>query len=264
MAERLPMAPPDRGEGDPLEGARAILAGGLIWSAYEPFIDLKSGQVMGYEALARFTRPDGVAVSPGTLFALLHTDPALLFEVELAVKRHQLAHAPDHGELFVNLDPDSWAGGEDEEGGNPLIELLGSVTRPLVVEVIENLDVSDAIMSRGMIAAARAKGLRIALDDVGAANSLLSLEALDEADVLKFDRTLLRALGRPRRRAVVQALARMARETGGRSILEGVETVADLLLAQELGVDWVQGWFFEEQIIRSPRPAIVPPAVAGR
>jgi EAL domain-containing protein (putative c-di-GMP-specific phosphodiesterase class I) len=46
----------------------------------------------------------------------------------------------------------------------------------------------------------------------------------------------------------------MARETGARTILEGVETASDLQLAQELGVDWVQGWFFKELAVESPRP----------
>ena len=240
---------------DPLRGARAILDGGLIWTHYEPIVELATGKVVGHEALARFVRPDGVALSPGTFFALLHADPALLFEVELTVKRHQLAHAPPAGELFVNLDPDSWAAG-GEGPDNRLLDVLAKAGRPLVVEAIENLDEGDALASRSMIAAARARGLRIALDDVGASNSLLSFEALDEAEVLKFDRTLLRALGRPRRQATIKALARMARETGARTILEGVETLADLRLARELGVDWVQGWFFEELAVQSPRPAL--------
>jgi EAL domain-containing protein (putative c-di-GMP-specific phosphodiesterase class I) len=262
VGERLPLLSPEEAGDDLLGGARAVLDGGLIWTHYEPFIHLKTGKVMGYEALARFVRPDGIALSPGTFFSLLHARPALLFEVELAAKRHQLAHAPPGAELFVNLDPDSWAAG-GEGPDNPLLDLLANAPMPLVVEVIENLDASDAVLSRGMVAAARARGLRIALDDVGAANSLLSFEALDEADVLKFDRMLLRALARPRRRAVIQALARMARETGGKSILEGVETAADLQLARELGVDWVQGWFFEELAIQSPRPALIGVAPPG-
>jgi len=258
VAERSAIVAGGEVDVDPLGGARAILEGGLIWSMYEPFIELKTGRVVGYEALARFVRPDGVAVSPGSLFALLHTDPQLLFAMELAVKRHQLAHAPPGLELFVNLDPDSWAAG-GEGPDNPLLDLLAAAPMPLVVEAIENLDVGDALVSREMIAAARARGLRIALDDVGAANSLLSFESLDEAEVFKFDRTLLRALGRPRRRAVIQALARMARETGARTILEGVESATDLQLAKDLGVDCVQGWFFEELAVRSPRPTLVGP-----
>jgi EAL domain-containing protein (putative c-di-GMP-specific phosphodiesterase class I) len=262
MPEGLPSVPGGEPGADPLSGARAIIDGGLIWTYYEPIVEVRTGQVVGYEALARFVRPDGVALSPATFFALLHAEPALLYEVELAVKRHQLANAPPAGELFVNLDPDSWAAG-GEGAVNPLIDLLAAAGRPLVVEAIENLDVNDALLSRGMIAAARARGIRVALDDVGAANSLLSFEALDEADVLKFDRTLLRALGRPRRRATIQALARMVRETGGKTILEGLETIDDLKLARELGVDWVQGWFFEELAVGSPRPARLGAAPAG-
>jgi EAL domain-containing protein (putative c-di-GMP-specific phosphodiesterase class I) len=52
---------------------------------------------------------------------------------------------------------------------------------------------------------------------------------------------------------MIQALARLARETGGRTVLEGVETAADLALARDLGVDLVQGWFFKELSISAGR-----------
>ncbi|HET9552703.1 MAG TPA: EAL domain-containing protein [Anaeromyxobacteraceae bacterium] len=237
---------------DGLSGARLILQEGLFWSVYEPVVSLQTGQVIGYEGLARFARPDGTPVSPATLFALLHGSPSLLLEAELAVKRHQVAHAPQGVELFVNLDPDSWAAA-GETLDNPLLDLVAGAPGKLVVEVIENLDAADATVARGFVAALRARGLRIALDDVGAANSLLSFESLDEAEVLKFDRSMLRRLGRPRRRAIVQALARMARETGARTVLEGVETAADLQLAHELGVDLVQGWYFKELCVTAGR-----------
>jgi EAL domain-containing protein (putative c-di-GMP-specific phosphodiesterase class I) len=253
-AVTAPPAPAARAEvgADVLSGARLILERGLYWSHYEPFVSLHTGKVVAYEALARFAQPDGTLVSPATMFALLHGAPALLLEAELALKRHQLEHAPEWSEIFLNLDPDSWAAG-GEGTDNPLLDLAASAAQPVVVEVIENLDAGDATVGRGFVAALRARGLRIALDDVGAANSLLSFEALDEAEVLKFDRTLLRRLGKPRRRAMIQALARLARETGGRTVLEGVETAADLALARDLGVDLVQGWYFKDLSITSGR-----------
>jgi len=237
---------------DGLTGARLILQEGLYFAEYEPVISLHTGRVVGHEALARFARPDGTLISPGTMFALLHGEPALLLEAELKLKRHQLEHAPRGTELFLNVDPDSWeAGGQGPD--NPLMSLLASAPGRVVVEVIENMDSADAERARGLIGALRVHGLRIALDDVGAQNSLLSFEALDEADVLKFDRMLLRRLGHPRRLAVVKALAQAARETGARSVLEGVETDSDLDLARSLGVDLVQGWFFKELATLAPR-----------
>jgi len=242
-----------------LSGARLILSERLFFSEYEPVISLHTGRVVGYEALARFIRPDGAPLSPASMFAMLHADPALLLDAEVALKRHQMAHAPPGAELFLNVDPDSWAAGEEAEH-NPLLELLaGSATGHIVIEVIENMDDGDASLAREMIGVLRARGLRYALDDVGAQNSLLSFEALDDADVLKFDRILLRRLGHPRRRAVIRALAQVARETGARTVLEGVESIEDLKLAQDLEVDLVQGWFFKQLRILSPRPANAPP-----
>jgi len=239
---------------DALAGARLILDRRLFFAEYEPVVSLHSGQVVAYEALARFLRPDGQAVSPATMFSLLHADPALLLQAEVLLKRHQLDHAPRDGDLFVNLDPDSWAAGNAGAGPNPLLDLLGRASTRVVVEVTEALDESDSALARELVGVLRARGQRYALDDVGAQNCLLSFEALDDADVLKFDRILLHRLGRPRRHAVVRALAEAARATGARTVLEGIETVEDLRLASDLGVDLVQGWYFSRLCRHSPRP----------
>jgi EAL domain-containing protein (putative c-di-GMP-specific phosphodiesterase class I) len=65
--------------------------------------------------------------------------------------------------------------------------------------------------------------------------------------VLKFDRTLLPRLRHPRSRALVLALVRMARETGARTVLEGVETTAEFVVARDLGFDLVQGYLFRDR-----------------
>lgn len=233
-----------------LPGARAILDEKLYWTAYEPVVEVRTLKAVAHEALARFRRPDGTPFPTASMFALLHADPTLLVETELALKRHQLAHAPP-GDLFVNLDPDSWSP-IDRGTGSPVLELLASAGPSLVVEVIENTDAADAVAGRELVATLRARGLRVALDDVGAANGLLSFETLDAADVLKFDRSLLRRLGsRGRRRAIVEAFVRMARSTGARTVLEGVETLADLALARDLGVDLVQGYLFRDRALEA-------------
>jgi EAL domain-containing protein (putative c-di-GMP-specific phosphodiesterase class I) len=208
---------------DGLPGARAILEAGLYWTAYEPIVDVRSLRTVAHEALARFRRPDGTPVNTASMFALLHADARLLVDTEVALKRHQIEHAPE-GELFVNLDPDSWS--IDGTGGDSeILSLLAGAGKRLVVEVIENTDGADAVLGRDLVATLRANDLRVALDDVGATNGLLSFETLDTAEVLKFDRSLLLRLGsRGRRRAIVEAFVRMARDTGARTVLEGVES----------------------------------------
>jgi len=243
-----PLAEPDLD----LAGARAIVDAGDWWTEYEPIVELRSMKVTGYEALARFRTAEGRTVNTASMFGVLHGDRALLIRAELALKEHQVAHAP-RAELFVNLDPDSW---DREADGchNPLLALLCGLRRRVVVEVIENMDAADAILARDLVATLKSRGLPVALDDVGATNGLLSFEALDEAEVLKFDRSLLRRLGGSgRRRALLDALVTMARRTGVRTVLEGVETSRDLALARELGVDLVQGYLFRERSLRALR-----------
>ena len=227
------------------EDARAMLDDGRFWTEYQAIVQTRTGKTVAFEALARFARRDGRPVPPARVFAALHADPALLLRAELTLKLHQIEHAPSPP-LFVNLDPDSWARAGDRHR-NPFLALLASSGRKIVVEVTEAMAIADIARAQGMIDALRARRLPIALDDVGAANGVLSFDAIAEAEVLKFDRTLIPRLRNARCRALVQALNRMARETGAHTVLEGVETTAEFVLARDVGFDLVQGFLFKDR-----------------
>jgi EAL domain-containing protein (putative c-di-GMP-specific phosphodiesterase class I) len=228
-----------------LAEARSILDAGRFFTEYQPIVHARTGRTCAFEALARFRRDDGRLVPPDRMFGLLHADPALLLRAELTLKIHQVEHAP-RAPLFVNLDPDSYLRAGDRYK-NPFLALFGSATTRIVVEVTENLVAADAPRAQEMIRGLRGRRLDVALDDIGAANGLLSFDAIAEAEVLKFDRTLLPRLRHPRSRALVQALVRMARETGARTVLEGVETTAEFVTARDLGFDLVQGYLFRDR-----------------
>jgi EAL domain-containing protein (putative c-di-GMP-specific phosphodiesterase class I) len=228
-----------------LSEARAALDGGRFWTEYQAIVHARTGKTCAFEALARFRRRDGRPIPPAAVFAVLHADPALLLRAELTLKLHQVEHAPS-APLFVNLDPDSWSRAGDRHR-NPFLALFSSAPRKVVVEVTEALATADAARAQAMIAALRGRRVAVALDDVGAANGLLSFDAIADAEVLKFDRTLIPRLRHPRARALVQALVRMGRETGAHTVLEGVETTAEFVLARDLGFDLVQGFLFRDR-----------------
>jgi EAL domain-containing protein (putative c-di-GMP-specific phosphodiesterase class I) len=212
---------------------------------FQPVVDLLSGETVGHEALARFSDARGCPVPPHAVFALLHREPSLLLRVELETKRLALERAPA-GPVYVNVDPDSFdAGGAP--GENALLEALSASTRPVVVEAIETMSVCDAHRAGAMVRAVRARGLAVALDDVGAPEGLLSLDLLPEVDVLKLDRSWLARAQRPRDRAVLDAICSLARRLGTRTVLEGVETTAHLTLARDLRVGAVQGFLFRDR-----------------
>jgi EAL domain-containing protein (putative c-di-GMP-specific phosphodiesterase class I) len=228
-----------------LDEARSALDDGRFWSEYQAIVHARTGKTCAYEALARFRRRDGRPVPPARMFSVLHADPALLLRAELTLKLHQVEYSP-RAPLFVNLDPDSWARAGDRLR-NPFLALFSSARTRVVVEVTEAMATADVVRTQSMIGALKGRRISIALDDVGAANGLLSFDAITEAEVLKFDRTLIPRLRHPRARALVQALNRMARETGAHTVLEGVETTAEFVVARDLGFELVQGFLFRDR-----------------
>jgi len=236
--------------GDPLridDELLEVLESGRFGVQYEPIVDIATGETIAYEALARFHGADGRTFSPAKVFAWLHGAPSLLVETELALKRLQLERAPNHT-LFVNLDPDSYHGAPG--AGAALLRLLGQARVDVVVEAIENIDAASAERNRHMVAGLRGAGIPFALDDVGAANGLVSFDMLAFADYLKLDRSLVRAPREPRRLAVAEALVAMTARTGARAVMEGIETKDDLELARDLGIGLVQGYLYRDRFIR--------------
>lgn len=228
-----------------LDEIRGLLDRGLFATEYQAIVQTRTGRTAAFEALARFRNAEGRSLAPGPVFAALHSDPALFLRAELTLKLHQVERAP-RAPLFVNLHPECWARAGDGRS-NPFLTLFGSSPNRVVVEVTEALAAADAGRAHAMIAALRGRRVHVALDDVGAASGLLSFDAIAEAEVLKFDRTLLPRLRHPRARALVQALVRMGHETGARSVLEGVETTAEFVVARDVGFDFVQGFLFRDR-----------------
>lgn len=230
----------------PAQVLLALIEGRRFGVEYQPVIAVGDGSVFGWEALARFHGADGAALEPQKVFDALHANPLSLFQVEYEMKRLQLAHAPVDGtRLFLNIDPDAFAVGADEPQ-HPLVTLLQE--RPgVVVEIIENSSLNDADIGEAMCAAFVGSQIELALDDIGAPRSMLSLPIFLSVDFLKFDRSWLTHRSDPVRCAALRHLVAFARECGRKTILEGIENQDHLTFAQVIGVDCVQGYFFKDR-----------------
>ncbi|MCP4597249.1 EAL domain-containing protein [Neptuniibacter sp.] len=214
---------------------------------YQPIIDAHKGEVIGYEALARFYTQTGERVSPLDVFRTLHDSPLLLAQVELQLKRIQLRFRPANSRLFLNLDPHAFSVLGPLASGNAMMQML-SGHEDLVVEIIENTDVNDARMSNNLSRKMHEMGFSIALDDVGAPDSMLSLQILADVDFIKLDRCWLRTDSKDSN-LLLRSLVNYAQLSGKKTVLEGVETAEDLAHAVNLGVDYVQGFFYRELFI---------------
>ena len=224
-----------------------VLAKQRFGVEYQPLINTKTGEITAYEALARFYDPSGHTLRTDHVFHALHESPLTLFQVEYQMKQMQIAQAPATC-LFLNLDPDAYTVAEEQDGAHPLLDLIGQRTE-VVLEIIENSDLSDAKQSLQMAAAFSQRRVRLALDDIGAPHSMLSLPLLIQVDCLKFDRSWFAQLSCPMYHAALVSLINYAKETGKQTVLEGVETDAQLQTARALGVDLVQGFLYRSLFI---------------
>lgn len=225
-----------------------ILSQRSVGAEYQPLVEVRTGRIAAYEALSRFRTRQGEPVAPDRVFRALHASPPALYEIEFRAKRDQIAHAPPGVPLFVNLDPDAFAAAGENGGENPLLELL-SLRNDIGVEIIENCSVTDSRLSLSMLARLRRIGIRVALDDIGGGDSLISFAVLAEIDDMKIARDWLDRRDDPVALRLLSALAGFARDTGKRLIFEGIETEADLVWAARQGADLVQGFFYRPQFV---------------
>lgn len=216
---------------------------------YQPLVSTHTGETQCHEALARFIDANGRALPPDHVFEKLHDNPLLLLHAELEMKRLQLAEAPQHGLLFVNLDPDSYAVGETEDGENVFLPILRQQRSRLVVEVIENLHLQDVDLSERMMRQLDKEKIRLAIDDLASSRGLVSYAALMHAAFLKFDRSWLAGEMSAKQRTILTWALAQAADLGLTTVLEGIETEDHLVMARQMGFDMVQGFLFRERFI---------------
>lgn len=217
-----------------------VVRAGRFGVQYEPIVEVATGRLHGYEALARFHRRDGVTVPPAVVFERLRAAPELLLRTELSLKRLQVERAPGP-RVFLNVCPETWA-----VASASFREVFASSPVEVVVEAVENVHASTVGRGARMLRELARAGITGALDDLGGANVLVSAEELHLARVLKLDRSVLRSVGEPSRRALLDAMLSFAARTGKPVVAEGVETAADFKVVRELGIGLAQGDLFRE------------------
>ena len=214
-----------------------VLGTGAFDPVFQPILNLPTGDLWGFEALTRF-RAD-CNRSPDQWFADA-TGVGLGVALELATARKALAVArefPNTTRVSLNVSPETIL---DARLHGVLADW--PVDR-IVLEVTEHVSVGDYDRIARSLAAFRARGLRLAVDDAGAGYAsfrhILSLQP----DIIKLDMSLVRGIDTDSgRRALAAALIGFAAETGARIVAEGVETHAELATLRELGVCAAQGY----------------------
>ncbi len=216
-----------------------------IRSAYQPLVDLYSGDVVGYEALAR--GPLGSRLtSPEALFDAARV-AGLEREVEWECQRAALQGALDVGltpgqALFVNLEPLLLEADRPEH----LLALLDAALERFSVfaEFTERSLTDRPAELLAAVERLRRKGVGVALDDVGADPRSLALMPFLAPDVIKLDLRLVQENPSRRIAEIAHAVGSEAERTGALVLAEGIETDEHRRTALTLGARYGQGWLF--------------------
>lgn len=224
--------------------ARLIAGEGMAMAA-QPIVDVASGEVHAYEALARFERRRSDS-SPLHWFALaeeLGERPALE-RACLGGALELFQRRPSGTLLSVNLSLPVLLEAETLEMLRRLARGRAKGLDGLIVELTEETLVSNHLDFETTLADLRALGARIAVDDVGAGYSGLRQITTVVPDYLKLDRALVAGIHRdPDRAALVGALTGYARQVGSRLVAEGIEHRPELECLRELEVPLGQGFY---------------------
>jgi EAL domain-containing protein (putative c-di-GMP-specific phosphodiesterase class I) len=206
-------------------------------SFLQPIVDLRFAQIAGYEALTRF---DGSTASPDRWFAVAQ-ELGLGAELEaLALqaafeRRGELAATAF---LAVNISPHLL--------GSAPVQAAFDAAAPLdnvVVELTEHVAAGARDTLLGALLSLRARGARIALDDMGTGYSGLREIATLQPDVIKLDRSFVDHCDSDAvKAAVVELMCGISNRLHAILIAEGVERVQELDWLQQAGVTMAQGW----------------------
>ncbi|QLF69439.1 EAL domain-containing protein [Peteryoungia desertarenae] len=214
---------------------------------YQPQVDLKTGSVIGAEALLRWQHPSLGIISPSEFIGIAEANG---FICELG--RWMLVEAcraacdwPGDMSVAVNVSPLQFVKDDLVKDVEQALLLTGLPARRLHLEITEStfLDRTDDLLKS--LAQLRKMGVTIALDDFGTGYSSLAYLAGFPIDKIKIDQSFIRKMSTDAAsQAIVIAVAALARGLDLKIVCEGIEGDIEWTLLRQLGCEEGQGYFF--------------------
>jgi diguanylate cyclase (GGDEF)-like protein len=228
----------------------AITAGEFI-PYYQPQIDLGSGQLIGFEVLARWNSPAKGLLEPSE-FMDVAEGSGLIGELSLSVMRQALREArswPSHLKMAVNISPVQF---RDSQLAERILKLLTETNFPpsrLEVEITESTFLEDRDTALTIVESLKNVGITISLDDFGTGYASLSQLQSLPFDRIKIDKSFVSSLlADAQSDAIVSTILALGRALKLPITAEGIEDDGTRDRLKGLGCSDGQGWLFGKAV----------------
>jgi sensor c-di-GMP phosphodiesterase-like protein len=218
---------------------------------YQPIVDLNTGAIAGFEALARVVKKDGSIATPEAVIENIErrtdTLKALIRTILSSIRRDMVPLFDRHPHFYVsvNIPPVILGSGQilPMLGALELTPYLGRI----VCEVTERQALTH--LGRAALESARRSGMSVAIDDFGTGHSgLMQIAGLD-FDILKIDHSLIdRILVNQTAARMLRGIVALAAALRLHTVAEGVESREEAFFLRAAGVDCGQGWFWSKAV----------------
>ncbi len=224
---------------------------------YQPIIDLKSREILGFEGLLRWTHPEKGSISPGEFIPIAEETGLILPLGHWVMKEaaRQLVAWQSEFPNLPNLQMSVNLSGKQLAHPN-LVEQIRCVIQHnclqpsrLNIEVTESAIINDTETAVAALNQIKALGVKIQMDDFGTGYSSLSYLHQFPFDVIKVDRSFVMGMIEdPSKISLIRTIVLMAQELQKETVAEGIETREELEILSDLGCKYGQGFYISKAV----------------
>ncbi|MFC0102281.1 EAL domain-containing protein [Sphingopyxis terrae] len=247
------------------------LNAGDIWVAFQPQYRIATRQLVGVEALVRWTHPTRGPISPDEFIVQAEKSQDIyrltLFVMDQAIRSAaQLQKLGTEIHMSVNLSATLL----DHKDLVSTIRVMLSAhhlsPERLTIEITETAQIENSLQARQTLAQIRRAGMRLSIDDYGTGQSNLEYLTEIEADEIKIDKRFVMTMRDSQRNLeVVKSTIDLAHRLGATAVAEGIEDAQTMALLDQLGCDIGQGYLLgKPQLIGDLLASLSPPSDSRR
>lgn len=230
---------------------------------YQPIVDLKTGAVHHFEALARFKQD----ASPAETIRMAE-EMALIEGFDLAVAEKAVQRLKQPGsrllKIAINVSGVSLSNDTYVQSLLRLTAAKPEDRKRLIVEVTESAALADIDAANRRLQALKAVGMKLCIDDFGAGSASLDYIRNLSVDTVKIDGKFIQGLEKDKKaQTLITHLVEMCSSMNLTTIAEMIETQAAADILKSLGVDYGQGWLYG-RAEAEPRTTLASAPVARR